>query len=126
MIIATIILLIISFYAKGRMDLSGADLFKWENNWKNRSESWAKKYSRKLEPSPYLWYYLFLYKPKYKERFPYSTTALVWLTDYWHFTQFIFLNCLFIAFAINTTHPIYYFIGIRIIYAITFNLSNKL
>ena len=31
------------------------------------------------------------------ERFLLSTTALVWLTDLWHFSKFIMLICLFIA-----------------------------
>lgn len=30
------------------------------------------------------WYYLWLYRPRFIERFPYSSTWLVWLTDKWH------------------------------------------
>lgn len=37
-------------------------------------------------------YYLWLYKPKYKELFWYSTTALVLFTDAWHFFQLIMLT----------------------------------
>ena len=121
----SILLLLVSFYAKGKMDLSGAEKFTGKNMYKNRSESWTGKYSYKLEPSPYLWYYLFLYKPKYKERFPYSTTALVFLTDYWHFMQFIFLNCLFAGFCLLLPYPIYSFIVVRLIYLISFNYSYE-
>lgn len=34
-------------------------------------------------------YYLWLYKPEYVERFPYSSTFLVMLTDAWHFANFV-------------------------------------
>lgn len=35
------------------------------------------------------WWYLWLWKPKYQERFPLSYTVLVWLTDGEHLFQFI-------------------------------------
>jgi hypothetical protein len=43
------------------------------------------------------WYYLWLYKPEYVEKFPYSSTFLVSLTDGFHLLQFIFLNTLFLG-----------------------------
>lgn len=45
-----------------------------------------------IEKAP--WYYLWLYKPRYKELFWYSTTVLVLLTDAWHFFQLIMLTML--------------------------------
>lgn len=35
------------------------------------------------------WWYFGLYKPSREERFPYSSTILVWVTDGWHFFNFI-------------------------------------
>jgi hypothetical protein len=35
-------------------------------------------------------YYLGLYKPRYKEKFMYSTTILVFLTDKWHFANWCY------------------------------------
>jgi hypothetical protein len=36
-----------------------------------------------------LWCYLWLYKPKYIEAFPYSSTMLVWVTQGWHFAKML-------------------------------------
>lgn len=36
-----------------------------------------------------LWYYAYLYKPKYVEAFPYSSTMLVWITQGWHFEKML-------------------------------------
>ena len=33
------------------------------------------------------WYYLYIYKPKYIEAFPYSSTFLVFLTQGWHLAK---------------------------------------
>lgn len=53
------------------------------------AKTWQNKYAKDSEgnlipenKSP--WYYLGLYKPKYKEAFPFSSTALVSFTDPWH------------------------------------------
>ena len=35
------------------------------------------------------WYYFGLYQPIRAEKFPYSSTMLVWVTDGWHFFNFI-------------------------------------
>lgn len=39
-------------------------------------------------------WYTQMFKIKYKEAFPLSTTALVWLTDGWHLAQFIMGWCI--------------------------------
>lgn len=53
------------------------------------AKTWENKYAKDsegallpLSKSP--WYYLGLYKPAYKEAFPFSSTALVSFTDPWH------------------------------------------
>jgi hypothetical protein len=73
------------------MDLSSENIFKkdWWNkeSWKNK---WKLDADGNLLPCTVYWWYLWLYKPEYQERFPYSSTILVFLTDGWHFFQFLF------------------------------------
>lgn len=45
-----------------------------------------------------LWYYLWLYKPDYKEAFPYSTTFLVFITQGWHLLKFAMFQIIGFAF----------------------------
>lgn len=55
--------------------------------------SWQNKYDMTVLPdNP--WYYFKLYTPKYKERFPYSTTVFVGFTDAWHLTNWIRNRCI--------------------------------
>lgn len=90
--ICSIFFFIIASYFKGQMDYI---LFKKNN------PQWKKKW--KLTPAgkliPYEkkdWYYFGIY-PKFKESFPYSSTLLVFFTDKWHFYQFVFLRCFYLA-----------------------------
>jgi hypothetical protein len=53
-------------------------------SWKNK---WAQPYP---QPAPHEWYYFGFY-PEYKERFPYSSTIFVFLTDAWHLFKFLML-----------------------------------
>jgi len=80
-------------------------MFRYEDSvfkkWKtwNPNKSWLNKWEMidryvgpfKCTSNP--WYYLWLYRPKYIERFPYSSTVLVFLTDPWHFFKFVMLTC---------------------------------
>lgn len=78
-----------------------------------------KKYKWDFVPvdAPNNWYYRF-FKIKYKERFPLSATALVFLTDGYHFCQFLFL--LFISLSVvpllNWTYGIAFWILAHIIH----------
>lgn len=72
---------------------------------KKKWNDWQRKYAKPLQPYT-SWYYFGLYKPKYKERKPYSTTLFVWLTDWYHFAKF----CRLIALILLTGLPIYYII----------------
>lgn len=49
---------------------------------------WTSKYKKPFVKGSH-WYYFGLYKPRYKERFPFSTSILVCLTDGWHLMKFI-------------------------------------
>ncbi len=68
-----------------------------------------------VESSVKPFYYLGIYRPKYVESFPYSSTILVSLTDSWH--KFKLAMLLFFCLAIVTYSPIstsiLAFIGIK-------------
>lgn len=58
----------------------------WANKW---AAPWPQDYQKR-------WYHFGVY-PKFKERFPYSTTLLVWRTDAEHFFQFCKFRCIEVA-----------------------------
>jgi len=124
MIYISIILLFISFWAKGKMDLSAKDAFTGKKAIRNKSFSWTFKYDESLKRSGN-WWYFGTYRPLHLERFPFSSTLFVAFTDYWHRMQFVFLNCLFVGVCLQMPYPVCSFIAIRIIYAISFNLSYE-
>lgn len=74
-----------------------------QTSWRNK---WAKDAFKSCPPNQKLRWrkqrerYLWLFSPQYLERFPYSSTFLVWLTDSWHLYQFLFFRCLFTGFAL--------------------------
>jgi len=97
----TIIFLIIAGIAKAFMDLSSIDIFK--NIKFNKSKSWVNKWKIPLiENKKSKWYYLGLHTPNYIEKFPFSSTMFSFLTDMWHFSQFVFLTCIFSAMVFYT------------------------
>lgn len=59
-------------------------------SWKNK---WAQPYP---QPPEKKWYYFGFY-PRYKERFPYSSTIFVWITDAWHLFKALMLACIMAA-----------------------------
>lgn len=59
-------------------------------SWKNK---WAQPYP---QPPEKKWYYFGFY-PRYKERFPYSSTIFVWVTDAWHLFKALMLACIMAA-----------------------------
>ncbi len=137
---SSIVILYQAFIAKALMDLSGADKFTDKDYIKNRTYTSDNKWSLPYEKGTKVWYYLWLYKPRWKERFPYSSTALSFVTDYWHHKQFIFLNLSFIGnlllytsidnllkFSNLTDNYIvkilFCFILIRLVYLISFNIT---
>jgi hypothetical protein len=59
---------------------------------------WKMQWYEKPGMIPYLaligsikspWYYFGLYTPKYVERFPFSSTVMVFTTDGWHFIKWL-------------------------------------
>ena len=73
-------------------ELEDETVRKPERNWAfrpNSEQGWTAKWQYPLQDYTPKWYYFGIIKPKYKERFPLSSTLLVWLTDAEHFYQFI-------------------------------------
>ena len=68
------------------------------------SQSWKNQWKWPLEAFTG-WWYFGLYKPKYQEHFPYSTTMLVMFTDAWHLAKAMML--LFVGLAIVCYNPIF-------------------
>lgn len=90
-----VILLVLAGFFKGRLDAIA------DENVKNLE--WEKKYDFTKPGETKHWWYFGFYKPKFPEKFPFSSTALVFLTDKWHFNQFMMLKCYqgIIAFLIS-------------------------
>ena len=61
--------------------------------WWNPLQSWKFKWYQPMQPPEKKWYYFGFY-PKYRERFPYSSTILVWTTDAWHLFKALMLGCI--------------------------------
>jgi len=105
--------------------------YKWAGDgasWKNK---WAVYPNGSLKANTKrLWYYLWLYKPAYKERFPYSTTILVFATDGWHFfqmlwrTSFTFAVVFYVPILTISYIPdwISQFVYLTIAYLVPFNI----
>lgn len=85
-------LLLIAGHFKGRLDAIADELVK-QADWPNKYDFTKPGYTKH-------WWYLGLYKPKFPERFPFSTTVLVAFTDRWHMNQLLMLRCFYLALAI--------------------------
>jgi hypothetical protein len=84
-LIILVILLVLAAFFKGRLDAIADEEVK--------NLEWDKKYDFTKPGNTKHWWYFGLYKPKFPERFPFSATALVFLTDKWHLNQFLMLKC---------------------------------
>jgi len=94
-IIIIITLLAFAGHCKGRLDAIADEGVK--------GNDWPNKYNMTKPSTTKHWWYLGLYKPKYPEKFPFSTTVLVFLTDKWHRWQFFMLRCFYLAIATSIT-----------------------
>ena len=115
------------------MDVSDKDGF--DTTFWNKSYSWTLKYAKNylfcIEyknnlPAYSHWYYFGLYYPEYKERFPFSSTVFVFVTDGWHLMQFFCLNssafCIVYAAELNLKDSFLFYGLIKLSYAVFFNL----
>ena len=95
----TIILILVCFvaaaYFKAHMDAiddSGIKSSEWRN--KYEIDKWYNPVDVKSKNH---WWYFGLYKPAYAEKFPFSSTALVFLTDRWHSYQMLTYRFLYLG-----------------------------
>ena len=85
------------------------------------SEQWKRKYKLRhgfTFPAPRTWYYK-AFNIKYRERFPLSATALVFITDGFHLTQWLTTKLLFLAI----TRDWFVYVVIWIVWSIMFNVT---
>jgi len=102
-----------------------------ENNFNNDKYNKTKgdkndemKWEQPLKPGKRKWWYLwFLHKPKYEEKFMWSSTILVSFTDWWHRFQFLMLTffCLAIVFYTPILTTFVSWLGIKSQYVILFD-----
>lgn len=87
LLIISLVLLIIAAVGKAVMDtlrfhfLTSFFAKYWKNTWVNPDVSWKNKWKNG--------------DPAQGEAFPGSSTIFVFVTDFWHLSQFIYLRCIF-------------------------------
>lgn len=96
------------------------------------STTWKNKYKKdatgELIPTKnrrHHWWYFGLFRPVYVERFPFSTTWLVWLSDHWHLYKKLFMLAGWIVLTLRPT-PTKWMISDGLLYAAVFLLSFNL
>ena len=97
MLFVSLLLLILAGISKSFMDLSSENNIPLKGNFWNKSKSWKSKWKTKgtmlvKASKGDNWWYLGIINPRYKERYPFSSTALVFTTDFWHLSQGFFLK----------------------------------
>lgn len=125
-LILTIVCLVIAGIGKAIMDTLqfhfSTSVFKHldKNYWWNPAISWKNKWKN--------------HDPKQGEAFPGSSTIFVFVTDAWHFFQFIFLRFFFaciilfmiygglVIFGLMWVDWIIQYVGLSVIFGLTFTL----
>jgi hypothetical protein len=107
----TIVLVLCAAFFNAMMDVSAEGNFKNHKLNKNTSASnkWKEYDARKGQ----------------QEKFPGSSTVFVFVTDLWHFSQFMYNNCWQIAIAIHLPHPIISFVVLKTAYSGLFELIYR-
>jgi hypothetical protein len=100
--LVAIFILILSGLSKSFLDLSSEGNLPFKGDYFNKQKSWKFKWKIKdgeLIPATKgdNWWYFGIIKPRYKEKFIFSSTLLVYTTDFWHLAQFVFLKTLIIG-----------------------------
>jgi hypothetical protein len=97
MVWLSIFFLVLAGIAKGYLDAI-ADKGVKTDEWRNKYDFTRNKNH---------WWYFGLYKPRYSEKFPFSSTLLVALTDKWHRAQLIMLRFMYLAVAVALTQNLF-------------------
>ncbi len=100
-----------------------------KNEWAAMGEGLPMNIGKDIISRMRRWYHK-TFEVKYKEKFPFSATALVFLTDGMHLTQFIMIKlfCAAVAFAVSETWWVILltFVGVRLLWLAVFNLWYKI
>ena len=96
-----IILIFIHGFLKALADLSSEGNKNIPSKW-HKSKTHLNKWllddsGRKILQREPLWYYP-IYLPEYKEKFPYSSTWFVAVTDFWHFMELLKKTTMILGF----------------------------
>lgn len=100
MILITLFLLIIAAMTNALKDLIALNQLS-EDPFFSKSDSWKSKWESLSTESHRHWWYLGLHETAYKEKFPFSSTILVGVTDGWHLAQSIQFSVLQLIMAIH-------------------------
>lgn len=91
-ILLVAVLLAVAGHFKGKMDAyTDEDIKRLD---------WHLKYDFTKPSTTKHWWYFGLYTPTFPEKFPFSATALVFLTDKWHRAQFFMLKSFYLAISL--------------------------
>ena len=119
--IYSLLLLALGGITKSFMDLSSEGNLPWKQPYFSKADSWKSKWKTidgelVVASKGDNWWYLGIIKPKYKERFMFSSTSLVSFTDFWHLSQAFFLKFIILGayFCEPITH--YQLLDLCIIY----------
>jgi hypothetical protein len=123
-----VICLVIAGVAKALMDRSAEGALPWDPMFWYKDASWRSKWfigpGGFLEPSNWPTWFPAAIKPKYRERFLFSSTLFVGLTDGWHLMQLLFINSLFAASL--TLLPLKTVLIGRLIFGVSFEIPYRL
>ena len=104
-IILTLICFIAAAYFKAHMDaIDDLGIKSSESKNKYQLDDW---YNPVNAQSKNHWWYFGLYQPTYAEKFPFSSTALVFLTDRWHAYQMMTYRFMYLGASFGITNKIW-------------------
>ena len=120
-IISTIVLVVIAAITNAIMDILQqkykasifSNLNRYSSQFWNPKLSWKNKWKWSED------------KQTFVEKFPLSSTVLVWTTDAWHLMQMIFHTSWQLAIAINTPNPVLTFVVLKTINSGVFELITR-
>jgi len=90
LMITLLLVYVLQGYLEGKADKIAFSYQYLQHHWKNKYKKNPENGNLyKTIPENIPWYYFKLYTPSYVEKFPFSTTILVFLTDDWHLLNWV-------------------------------------
>ena len=99
--IVSLVVMFISGVFMGFMDLNAHGKLgsKPDDTWRNKYKHPIKETKSRGQH----WWYFGIYKPSFVEKFPFSSTLLVWMSDDWHKYKKVFFITLFAVISLRPT-----------------------